>query len=509
MLSLLSRKAPLPPAPAGPRRRKRARDGKLSDMAEAIIAKPVEPTLSAPVIIGIVQVLEAAGLAALGATIYALYVPDGLDGIYALVILGAVLGANILFNVARTHRLIAYRSMLLQVGRVLAAWAFDCLLITAAAFLFKISELLSRAWLLYWFAFGAMYLIAFRIGVRALINKWTDEGKLKRRTAIVGGGPDAEALIERIRNGAENDIALLGLFDDRIDERSPDAVAGCPRLGTVDDLVDFARRTHVDLLIVSMPLSAEKRVLQMLKKLWVLPVDIRLSAHMSQLKFTPNAYSYVGGAAVFDVADRPISDWNLVFKWLFDKAVALTAIVLLSPIMIGTAIAIKLESKGPVLFRQKRHGFNNELIDIYKFRSMYTDMTDEQAARLVTRDDPRVTRVGRFIRRTSIDELPQLFNVLRNQISVVGPRPHATQAKAADKLYNEAVDGYFARHRVKPGMTGWAQINGWRGETDTVEKIMQRVNHDLYYIENWSPFLDFYIVFMTPLSLVSSRENAY
>jgi Undecaprenyl-phosphate glucose phosphotransferase len=265
----------------------------------------------------------------------------------------------------------------------------------------------------------------------------------------------------------------------------------------------------VDLVIVSMPLSAEKRVLDMLTQLWVLPVDIRLSAHMSKLKFTDRAYSYVGGVPVLDMADRPISDWNLVFKWIFDKLVAITALILLSPIMIATAIAIKLTSKGPVFFVQNRHGFNNQLIRIYKFRSMRTEALDAGAAKLVTKGDPRVTRVGKFIRKTSIDELPQLFNVLKGELSVVGPRPHALQAKADNKLYYEAVEGYFARHRVKPGMTGWAQIHGWRGETDTIDKIMQRVNHDLYYIENWSLLLDLYIVLMTPVSLVAKSENAY
>ena len=230
---------------------------------------------------------------------------------------------------------------------------------------------------------------------------------------------------------------------------------------------------------------------------------------MSKLRFASRAYSYLGDVPVFDVADRPISDWNLVFKWLFDHLVAALALVLLSPVMLATAIAIKLDSKGPVLFRQKRHGFNNELIEVFKFRSMYVDSADAGAAKLVTKDDPRVTRVGRFIRKTSIDELPQLFNVLKGQLSIVGPRPHALQAKAANVLYYEAVEGYFARHRVKPGITGWAQINGWRGETDTLDKIMQRVNHDLYYIEHWSLLLDLYILVMTPVSLFIRGENAY
>ena len=148
------------------------------------------------------------------------------------------------------------------------------------------------------------------------------------------------------------------------------------------------------------------------------------------------------------------------------------------------------------------------MIEVYKFRSMFADKTDASASRLVTRNDPRVTRVGHFIRRTSLDELPQLFNVMNGTLSLVGPRPHAVQAKAANRLYDEVVDGYFARHKVKPGITGWAQINGWRGETDTAEKIEKRVEFDLYYINNWSVFLDLYILARTPLSLLSDR-NAY
>jgi lipopolysaccharide/colanic/teichoic acid biosynthesis glycosyltransferase len=173
------------------------------------------------------------------------------------------------------------------------------------------------------------------------------------------------------------------------------------------------------------------------------------------------------------------------------------------------AIAVRLDSRGPVLFKQKRYGFNNELIEVFKFRSMYVEATDATAAKLVTKGDPRVTRVGRFIRKTSLDELPQLLNVvLKGNLSLVGPRPHAVHAKAVDRLYDEAVDGYFARHRVKPGITGWAQINGWRGETDNDEKIQRRVEHDLYYIENWSVLFDLYILAMTPFSLLKT-ENAY
>jgi Undecaprenyl-phosphate glucose phosphotransferase len=484
-------------------------DASLSAKAEEIVAAPVEPTLSGAVIAGVAQIVEALLLAVLGYGIHAAYVEPPQDGFYIPVILASVLVANIAFNGARSHRIAVYRTTMSQIGRVLGAWSGVMLVLMVGIFFFKAGDLVSRVWLLTWFLSGAALLIAYRLLLRSIVQRLTMQGRLKRRTVIVGGGADAALLIEQIAAGSDKDINLLGLFDDRDGERSPDVVSGCHKLGRVSDLIEFARRTPVDLVIVSMPLSAEKRVLDMLTQLWVLPVDIRLSAHMSKLRFTEKAYSYVGDLPVLDMADRPISDWNLIFKWVFDKAVALTALVLLSPVMIATAIAIKLESKGPVFFMQHRHGFNNELVRIYKFRSMRTDMLDQSASKLVTKDDPRVTKVGKFIRRTSIDELPQLINVLKGELSIVGPRPHALQAKAANQLYYEAVEGYFARHRVKPGITGWAQINGWRGETDTIEKIMQRVNHDLYYIEHWSILLDLYILVLTPISLVAKNENAY
>jgi Undecaprenyl-phosphate glucose phosphotransferase len=325
---------------------------------------------------------------------------------------------------------------------------------------------------------------------------------------IVGGGDKAAKLIEALKASTDSDIRICGIFDDRDDARSPPVVAGYPKLGKVRELVDFARRTRVDLLIVSLPITAETRVLEMLRTLWVLPVDIRLSAHTEKLRFRPRAYSYIGNVPFLDVFDKPIADWDYVAKTLFDRILGTALLIAALPVMGLVALAIKLDSRGPALFKQNRYGFNNELIGVYKFRSMYVDQTDATANRLVTRDDPRVTRVGRFIRKTSLDELPQLFNVVKGELSLVGPRPHAVHAKAQSQLYDKVVDGYFARHRVKPGITGWAQINGWRGETDTEEKIQRRVEHDLYYIENWSVPFDLYILLRTPLALLR-HESAY
>jgi len=393
--------------------------------------------------------------------------------------------------------------------RLASAWSVVFLIAISASFFAKAGDQFSRAWLGSFYVLGLFALIAFRRALFLLVRRWTREGRLDRRTVVVGADGDGESLIRSLAVQRDSDVRLVGVFDDRSDDRSLPSCAGVPKLGTVDDLVAFARNTRVDLVIFSLPISAESRILQMLKKLWVLPVDIRLSAHTNKLHYRPRSYSYVGNVPVLDIFDKPIADWDVVMKWLFDKIVGSLALICAAPIMLLVAIAIKLDSKGPVLFKQKRYGFNNELIEIYKFRSMYADQADLTASKLVTQDDSRVTRVGRFIRKTSLDELPQLFNVVfAGNLSLVGPRPHALHAKAENRLYDEAVDGYFARHRVKPGITGWAQIHGWRGETDSQEKIQRRVEHDLYYIENWSILLDLYILAQTPFALIRT-ENVY
>jgi Undecaprenyl-phosphate glucose phosphotransferase len=378
----------------------------------------------------------------------------------------------------------------------------------AGAFFGKVGADFSRVWIATWFVSALLMLFGERLVVSQLVKRWIREGRLNRRAVIVGGGHEAEELIKALEASHDTDIRIAGIFDDRGNDRVSPVVAGYPKLGNIDELVQFARGSRLDLLVVSLPVTAEKRLLQVLKKLWVLPVDIRLSAHNNRLRFRPRTYSYIGNVPFIDVTDKPIADWGHVKKWLFDKIVASLALILLAPAMAVIALLIKFDSKGPVLFRQKRQGFNNELIEVYKFRSMYADQSDMDASKLVTQDDPRVTHIGRILRKTSLDELPQFFNVLKGDLSLVGPRPHALKAKAENKLYSDVVDGYFARHRVKPGVTGWAQISGWRGETDTEEKIERRVEHDLYYIENWSVLFDLYICLMTPLALLKG-ENAY
>ena len=363
-------------------------------------------------------------------------------------------------------------------------------------------------WVPYWTLLATCHLALSRLAAQAWARPLARQGRFRKRVAIVGGGKVAEDALHALEASRDLEIDIIGLFDDRDEVRSPQAIRKHRKVGKITELAAYARSNRVDLIIVAIPLSAEARLLYILKRLWELPVDIRISGNASSLKFGSDTYTYIGRLPLLSMFDRPLTGWGLFLKNVFDRAVAGVAIVVLSPVMLVVAAAIKLESTGPVIFKQKRYGFNNELIEVFKFRSMYTNRCDAHATTLVSKDDPRVTRVGRFIRKSSLDELPQLFNVLAGQLSLVGPRPHATQAKAADTLYEQVVDGYFARHKVRPGITGWAQVNGWRGETDTREKIEQRVKYDLEYIDHWSLMFDISILARTPFALFKS-ENAY
>lgn len=467
--------------------------------------------ISASVLRGAARLADFLVAALLGLAIAVAYVNEpvvALNPIYltAIAVTGLLtVGA---FEVLGLYAVSAFTSILRQMPRIVLGWTIAFGLYVATVFFMKIGAEVSRVWLAVWFAAGGVALLGARMMLAAVTRHWLREGRLYRRAVVYGGNDVAEAVLSELEADADSDIRIAGIFDDRDEDRSPRMVSGYPHIGGLAELVAFARETRVDMVLVALPLTAEARLATVLRTLSVLPVDIKLPARSSSVRFSARTYSHIGSVPMIDLCDKPITDWGRAVKWLFDKSVAAVAIILLAPLLALIATAIRLDSRGPVLFRQKRYGLNNELIEVLKFRSMYTDRCDATAAKLVTRDDPRVTRVGRFIRKSSLDELPQLFNVLLGDLSLVGPRPHALQAKAGSELYDAVVDGYFARHKVKPGITGWAQINGWRGETDTPEKIQKRVEHDLYYIENWSVFLDLYILVMTPIALCKT-DNAY
>lgn len=347
----------------------------------------------------------------------------------------------------------------------------------------------------------ALAVIPTRLGTGVAVNWVIDAGLIARRAVIAGGGEQAAKLIRGLGQRQGNDIRLHGIFDDRDDLRSPIQILGIPKIGGYDDLIFFVQASEIDMVIIALPLEAEARIKWLLEEFKILPVEVRLSAYSQDYAFAqPNRDPLLAGIRRSFAPERRLT------KRAFDTFFASVAILLLWPVMLCAAIAVRLESPGPVIFRQRRHGYNNRIIEVLKFRSMYSEMSDPEAKQVVTRGDPRVTRVGRFLRRSSIDELPQLFNVLRGDLSLVGPRPHAVEAlSSAQEKFTQIIDGYSARHRLPPGITGWAQINGWRGEIDDSSKLIARFEHDLYYIENWSFWFDLKILIRTPFSLFNTK----
>ncbi|NOU08031.1 MAG: undecaprenyl-phosphate glucose phosphotransferase [Hyphomicrobiaceae bacterium] len=479
----------------------------LSTLTAATARKAFSPSI----FVGIARVVELSLLLALGSFIAAAYAiaPDHSNSQqYTIAAILTVLTAAAAFQVLDLYRVTVFSHPLTNFARLAFGWTIAMGGLVLSLFFIKAGADFSRVWLLLWFILGLVTIAVFRGVLSAATAAARSHGLFMQNAVIYGTGPIVAELVKTVINDPNSDIRICGVFDDRTDSRSDTVITNVEHLGNVDALIALSRQVRLDLVIMALPLSAESRVSTLMRRLWVLPVDVRLAASASGLQFRPRNYSYVGAMPMLDLSDKPIRDWGGVAKWLFDKVIATLALIALAPVMVGVALAVRWESRGPVIFRQKRYGFNNELIEVYKFRSMYTDMADATAAKLVTKDDPRVTRVGRIIRKTSLDELPQLVNVLMGTLSLVGPRPHAVHAKAADKLYPDVVESYFARHKVKPGITGWAQINGWRGETNTPEKILKRVEHDIFYIENWSVWFDLLILLKTPSSLLKS-ENAY
>jgi Undecaprenyl-phosphate glucose phosphotransferase len=393
-------------------------------------------------------------------------------------------------------------------ARVMTAWLSTGMFLMTLGFLLKVSEDFSRGWAVAWFLAGGAALLIIRAGGTAWMRRLKQRGVFNHRVAIFGAGSQGDRLAKYILGNDKLTIDLVGFFDDRLPERLPKREVVLPLHGNLSDLIAHIRRGLVDQVIVALPWSAEKRLQEVVAELAITPVRIRLAPDLATFAFAQRPVVLLGDLPVMTLFERPISGFDQIIKKIEDMVIGTLALILLAPLFLITAIAIKLDSAGPVFFRQDREGFNNQRFRIWKFRSMRTDRCEADGIVQARKDDDRITRVGRFLRRTSIDELPQLFNVLSGEMSLVGPRPHAASTKAGDRVFSEVVDHYAARHKVKPGMTGWAQVHGWRGETDTEDKLLKRLEHDLYYIENWSVLLDLYIIARTGITL-AFQKTAY
>jgi Undecaprenyl-phosphate glucose phosphotransferase len=300
----------------------------------------------------------------------------------------------------------------------------------------------------------------------------------------------------------------MGVFDDRGDDRLDIQSDELPIKGNLSTLIAMIRAGDIDQVVVALPWAAEKRIQEVVSRLALTPVKIRLAPDLASFVYAQRPVVMLGDVPVMTLFERPISGFDAALKRFED--LVLTGIILffIWPVLLAVALAIRLDSPGPILFRQPREGFNNSTFPCFKFRSMYHNWSQKDGVVQATRGDPRVTRVGRFLRMSSLDELPQLFNVLNGTMSLVGPRPHAPSTRAGGKLFADVVQSYAARHKVKPGISGWAQVCGWRGETDTEDKLIKRLEHDLYYIENWSLGLDMYILVRT-VGAVLLPKNAF
>jgi Undecaprenyl-phosphate glucose phosphotransferase len=378
------------------------------------------------------------------------------------------------------------------------------LLVIAGLFVLKISDNISRLWLALWSSSSVVALCVARVVTRSIVRQLKEAGRLTKNVAIVAASELGHQLAAKLaREGAG--VRLVGIYDERR-SRFVKSPTGSPTR-PLPALYELLYRGCVDEIVIAIPPHASHRILELSRRFHPFPVSLRVLAPDGYENFQVLDSHRFGDIGTFRVMGKPLDEVAALIKRIEDVLVASVCLLFALPLMLMIALAIKLDSSGPAFFRQKRLGANNRPFDLLKFRSMYVEETDPFGHQLTRAGDPRITRVGRFLRCTSLDELPQLINVLKGEMSVVGPRPHAIAANAAGVSYARAVIDYPIRHRVKPGITGWAQVNGWRGETTTIEQIRRRVEHDLYYIENWSLSFDLLILGRTVIAVLS-RANA-
>jgi putative colanic acid biosynthesis UDP-glucose lipid carrier transferase len=420
----------------------------------------------------------------------------------AAIVLAAVLTVNFT-QLAGVYRFSVLEHVPSQILHAMAAWAGVLITLLIMAYFTRTSDWFSRGWVLIWLGLAITGFILIRLVALFQLWRLRQRGELSTHVAIVGAGELGRAVIRQLREDRVEDVRIVGVFDDV--GPLPLEVEGCPVRGTTDDLIEVARRERIDEIILAMIDRSEAEIERVVAKLRPMPVNTKLCAHSLRFNLPVHGFTSFAGLPLLHVFDRPLSGWGGIWKTLEDRLLGAIILILMVPLMTICALLIKLDSPGPVLFRQKRYGFNNNEITVFKFRSMAHDPAPDPNVPQARRNDPRITRIGAFLRRTSLDELPQLFNVLRGDMSLVGPRPHAV---AHNEHYAKIIDGYLGRHRVKPGITGWAQVNGLRGETETPEKMRMRVQYDLFYIDNWSLMLDLKILVMTSFTGFVHR-NAY
>jgi putative colanic acid biosynthesis UDP-glucose lipid carrier transferase len=354
-----------------------------------------------------------------------------------------------------------------------------------------------------WALFTPVALLTGQLLVRTSLKFWLKYRGSNRKAIIVGLNQIGLALADKIRQDSLLRIEILGFFDDREMSRLP-TVDEKLLLGILKEIPEFVQKQNINTVYIAMPMARQPRILDLLEALRDSTASIYFVPDVFIADLIQARIDRIGGMPIVAVCESPFYGIRAVIKRLSDIVLAATILLLITPLLAAIAIAVKIDSKGPVLFKQRRYGLDGLEIIVYKFRSM-TVCEDGVQVQQATRNDQRITRLGRFLRKTSLDELPQFINVLQGRMSVVGPRPHAV---AHNEAFRKLIEGYMIRHKVKPGVTGWAQVNGFRGETDTLDKMEGRIQYDLDYLRNWSLALDLLIVFRT-FGVLLGQRNAY
>lgn len=392
-------------------------------------------------------------------------------------------------------------NILEYVRDTLVGWGVIVAVLLLLNYAANFSRHYSEQAILTWFFVTPIALIVSHIIVSAIANRLSKRGG-SRSAVFVGANETSLKLAKRIAEFPYLLIDIRGYFDVRNGNRILNGLGPC--LGGLTDVADYARKHNVQMIFISLPMSAQPRIREITDALHDTTASVYFLPDVYVFDLMHANFNNVGGIPVVAVSESPFSGVDSVIKNVSDFVLALLFLIILSPVMLVIALAVVLTSPGPAIFRQRRYGLNGEEIIVYKFRSMSV-REDGQRIVQAQQNDPRITKVGAFLRRTSLDELPQFINVLQGRMSIVGPRPHAV---AHNELYRKLIKGYMLRHKVRPGITGWAQVNGMRGETEQLEKMQGRIDYDLDYLRNWSIWFDLWIIMRT-VWVVVRRDNAY
>lgn len=415
-----------------------------------------------------------------------------------------IIGATGLTALLRRDGYYDFDQLLSRTGSlraILSRWALVILGLLAFGFALKISDNFSRVWLFAWTVATTISIAGSRAFAATFLRRMSRDGGVFARRIAVVGATSLGAKFAAQASAPGNGISIVGVYEANLPNDGDDDYTGVK--GDLSNLAIAARNGEIDDIVIAAPRVSQEDMERLVRRLSILPVSIAICPNTHWLNHTGGAITNVGGVGVLSLYRRPLEGWGGILKSAEDYVLGAGLLIATSPLLLLIAAAIKLQSRGPVLFAQQRHGFNNAVFKIYKFRTM-TVAEDGDEIIQAQADDPRITPLGKFLRRYSLDELPQLINVIRGEMSLVGPRPHAL---AHNHQYARLIENYSGRHKVKPGITGWAQVNGFRGETSENEMMEQRVRFDLAYVDNWSLWFDLKILVLT-IKAVAFPKNA-